>query len=131
MDQPEAKVPFTSERKLYTVREKANEEATKLFYDVFKHLTTLSTGSILLLATFIETMFPSPQWKFLIVLALISFIISIISAVLMMFFQASAVLVMKEITSRVERLSFGITMGSFLLGIISFVVFAVINFYQS
>jgi hypothetical protein len=117
------------ERQHYTVREKANEEANKLFYDVFKHLTTLSTGSILILATFLESFFTDPQWKALIVVSLVSFIVCIVSAVLMMFFQAGAVLVLKEQTNRVEKTSFFVTMASFLLGIISFVAFAVVNFY--
>jgi uncharacterized membrane protein len=117
------------ERQRYTVSEKANEEANKLFYDVFKHLTTLSTGSILILATLLETVFNEPQWLFLIVISLVSFILSIISAVRMMFFQASAVLVLKVETTRGEFVGFLITVGSFLLGIISFVVFAVRNFY--
>lgn len=118
-----------AERQRYTVSEKANEEANKLFYDVFKHLTTLSTGSILILATLLETVFTSPQWLFLIIIALVSFIVSIVSAVRMMFFQASAVLMLKVETTRGELAGFILTVGSFLLGIISFVIFAVRNFY--
>jgi hypothetical protein len=124
------KPPLKMVRRRYTVREKATEEANKLFYDVFKHLTTLSTGSILILATFIETLFPNPQGKFLIVLALISFIFSIIGAVLMMFFQASSVMTMRGEIIRAEKIGFGATIGTFLLGIISFVVFAAMNFYR-
>ena len=118
-----------SERQKYTVREKANEEANKLFYDVFKHLTTLSTGSILILASLLETLFSNPQWKFLIVVALFSFIVSIVSAVRMMFFQASAVLNLKDEVTLAEHVSFLVTVSSFLLGIISFVAFAIKNFY--
>jgi hypothetical protein len=129
-EEPQKKVVYNVERKLYTVREKANEEGTKLYYDLFKHLTTLSTGSILLLATLIESLFPNPQWRYLVVIALISFIISTLSAVLMMLFQAGAVLAMRAELSRGERVGFGITVASFLLGITCFVVFAALNFYR-
>jgi membrane protein involved in colicin uptake len=36
--------PF-SEKKEYSAKDKAYEEAAKLYYDANKHLTTLSTGS--------------------------------------------------------------------------------------
>ncbi len=111
---PEVSGP--SERQQYTVTEKANEEANKLFYDVFKHLTTLSPGSILILASLLETLFPRPQWRFLIVVALVSFIVSMVSAVRMMFFQASAVMDRRRDTTRGETVGFAITVGSFLLG---------------
>jgi hypothetical protein len=116
------------QRRHYTVSERANEEANKLYYDVFKHLTTLSTGSILILATFLESLFADPQWRVLIVVSLLSFVVSIVAAVLMMFFQAGAVLQLREAANRAEHTSFLITTGSFLLGIISFVVFAIRNF---
>jgi hypothetical protein len=124
-----AEVPDPSERQQYTVTERANEEANKLFYDVFKHLTTLSTGSILILASLLETLFPNPHWRFLIVIALVSFIVSTVSAVRMMFFQASAVMERRRETTRGEHVGFMITVASFLLGIGSFVVFAIMNFY--
>jgi hypothetical protein len=116
------------ERQHYTVKEKATEEANKLFYDVFKHLTTLSTGSILILVSLLELFFTAPQWKGLVVVSLSSFIVCIVGSVLMMFFQAGAVLVLKESTNRMEKTFFFMTMASFLLGIISFVGFAIINF---
>ncbi len=94
------------ERQQYTVTEKANEEANKLFYDVFKHLTTLSTGAILILASLLETLFARPQGRFLIVVALVSFIVSMVSAVRMMFFQASAVMDRRKDTTRGEIVGF-------------------------
>ena len=38
-------------------------EFRKLWSDYLKHLTTLSTGSILLIATFLEKLFSQPRWK--------------------------------------------------------------------
>jgi hypothetical protein len=39
---------------------KADEESVKMQYDGFKHLTTLNTGSILLLVAFLERVFSNP-----------------------------------------------------------------------
>lgn len=117
------------QRRNYTVKEKANEEASKLFFDAFKHLTTLSTGAILILATLIETVFPNPQWQFLIIIVLTGFIVSIVGAVRMMFSLAGSVMQLREQTTTAERIGFLITTLGFLTGITGFVVFAIRNFY--
>jgi len=52
-------------------------EGHKLDHDTYKHLTTLSTGSMLLLATFLEKVFQKPSWKFLVTAAFVSFIVSV------------------------------------------------------
>lgn len=112
----------------YTVRQKANEEGTKLRYDAMKHLTTLSTGSILLIVTFLEKLFATPKWKALIALALISFILSIITAYIAMVQLATLVVRLRDL--RVEKYVIATYVSSiaiFLLGIISLVVFALAN----
>ena len=63
----------------------ASLEGHKLDHDTYKHLTTLSTGSILLLATFLEKLFQKPSWKFLVSVALVSFITSVVASVSAMF----------------------------------------------
>jgi hypothetical protein len=123
----EMKVAEPNGRRDYTVKEKANEEASKLF--AFKHLTTLSTGAILILATLLETVFPNPQWSFLIIIVLTGFIVSTVGAVRMMFHVAGSVMELREQTTTAERVGFLITTLGFLVGIIGFVVFAVRNFY--
>ncbi|CAN5170235.1 hypothetical protein BH23BAC1_BH23BAC1_23080 [soil metagenome] len=114
--------------RVYTVKEKTLEEGNKLFYDVFKHLTTLSTGSILILVAFLENLFVNPQYKFLIAISLLCFIINTVGAARMMFFQAHAVMSLKESTDKMGKVSFMVTVSSFLIGITSFVVFALLNF---
>ena len=57
-------------------------ERYKALLDYSKQLTTLSTGSIVLIAGFIEKAFPSPEWETLTVLSLVAFMVSIISAVI-------------------------------------------------
>src|SRR5215212_9905047 len=57
-------------------------EQTKAFIEYFKHLATLSTGSIVLIAAFLEKLFAQPLWKGVIVLSLIGFIVSILSTII-------------------------------------------------
>ena len=63
----------------------AHRESAKLFYDLFKHVTTLSTGTIVVLATFIEKIFKSPVWLPLVVVTFAGLIVSVASALLAMF----------------------------------------------
>lgn len=65
-----------------TTSEILNVEHVKQQIDYVKHMTTLSTGSILLLATFLEKLFSKPLWKPFVVAAFCGFLISVISAVL-------------------------------------------------
>ena len=41
-------------------------EGNKLLYDTLKHLTTLCTGSIIILVAFLEKIFLNAEWKFLV-----------------------------------------------------------------
>ena len=79
--------------------ERAFEEGSKLFHDTFKHLTTLSTGSVLLIATFFEKS-NSPQWNILARLSLIGFTIATLGSVLLMLFLAKDVSIGKTDCAR-------------------------------
>ncbi len=59
-------------------------DSRKLHYDFFKHLTTLSTGSILLLVTFLEKIFQNPQWPRLIIWVICTFILVTLGSLLSM-----------------------------------------------
>lgn len=56
-------------------------ETAKAQIDYCKHMTTLSTGSIILLATFMEKLFANPCWKPLVVVSFIGFLLSVVSSV--------------------------------------------------
>jgi hypothetical protein len=60
-------------------------EFIKLATGFMDHLTTLDTGSILMMATFIEKLFRNPRWKFLVMLSFVAFTSSIVGAVLVNF----------------------------------------------
>lgn len=113
----------------YSIQQTAHEESWKLQYDIYKHLTTLSTASILLLVTFLEKLFAKPAWKGLVLVALISLLASIILSFIVMNLMASQVREM-EVDQRFVSRNLAviiIALGTFLLGIVSLIIFAVKN----
>src|SRR5687768_10984846 len=113
----------------YSIQQTAHEESWKLQYDIYKHLTTLSTGSILLLITFLEKLFAKPVWKGLVLIALCCLFASILTSFIVMNLMASQVREM-EVDQRFVKRNLTviiIALGTFLLGIISLIIFAVKN----
>ena len=98
-----------------------------------KHISTLSTGSILLLVTFLDKMFPEPQWKLLIGIAFLSFMVSIIFSVLTMVIHGN--LPLNSETQKIEKLMkraglfLVICLSAFITGLISLTMFGLINFF--
>ena len=115
----------------YTDEEKKEAEETKVMMDYLKHLTTLSTGSLLLLVTFIEKIFVHPEWKFLVVIAIGSFLVSIVSAVAAMTAHAATIHDSNP-GSGISLLGGSDLIGTwvgFLIGICSLAVFALRNLW--
>lgn len=107
--------------------------------DYFKHLATLSTGSIFLQILLLEKVFTQPKWKALIASSLISFTLCIIGTVVAYTFALTRSVATRNTglrlwrlsTTRVilEFLSLGITWLGFLVGIIALTTFALKNLY--
>ena len=57
-------------------------EIVKQQIEYIKQITTLSTGSILLLAAFLEKLFSKPLWKAAVVVSFVGFLVSVISAII-------------------------------------------------
>jgi len=113
----------------YTVQQTAHQESWKLQYDIYKHLTTLSTGSILLLITFLEKLFDKPLWTWLVPLALCCLFASILASFIVMNLMASQVREM-EVDQRFVRRNLTaiiLALSTFSLGIVSLIIFAVKN----
>ena len=100
--------------------------------DFMKHLGTLSTGSIVLLATFLERLFSNPLWKPVVVVALAGFTASILGTVgwhLLSILHVSAVrarrsgLVMPSVSIPV----IGASLGGFVVGVVALAAFAIRN----
>ena len=114
-------------------------EGRKLFYDALKHLTTLSTGSIILLATFLEKIFSNPECKILIGITFVGFAISIISTVVLMFIFSGLVARSDSLAgsdtppskgiSKIFNICSIVSVASFVLAMLSLVIFSLINFY--
>lgn len=56
-------------------------EREKIHIEYMKHLTTLSTGSIILITTFLEKLFVTPLWKPILITSIMGFMVSILSSV--------------------------------------------------
>ena len=128
-------------------------EGSKLLHDTFKHLTTLSTGSILLMVTLIQNLFKDRslselQGTVLIGLSFAAFIVSMLSATALMiiigdqlrgreFYERLPDSIWTrdffrrffQTELRLGALFISICVPSFLLGIVFLVVFVLLNFY--
>jgi hypothetical protein len=121
-------------------------ESGKLLHDTYKHLTTLSTGCIVLLSTFLEKLFQKPDWRFLVVVAFTSFVVSVVASVVAMFGNSSLMHAQEFSTSlkvdeqrvfldveitRLRKLALivvPLSCGGFLIGVVALALFGVKNF---
>jgi hypothetical protein len=128
-------------------------EGSKLLHDTFKHLTTLSTGSILLMVTLIQSLFNDRSLNELrgtifIGLSFACFILAMLSATAIMiiigdqlrgreFYERLPGTIWTrgffrgffQTELRLGALFVSICVPSFLLGIVFLVVFVLLNFY--
>jgi hypothetical protein len=126
-DNPEATL------KDYTPHLKAFEEGLKSFYDLFKHITTISTGSVVLIITFLEKLFANPAWKGLVTASFGFLTLSVVASLTTMFFLSRTIGQLGKMPKRAEpffEASMIVTITSFLIGITCLVVFAVKNLYR-
>lgn len=100
--------------------------------DFYKHLTSLSTASVILIATFLEKAFPDPEWSGLVNVSLGAFSVSVVGCAIM---YALAVLdtdselsLHKQMPTRwVSWLPITAGLGGFFLGIAALAAFAMHN----
>jgi hypothetical protein len=105
----------------------------------FRHLATLSTGSIFLQMFLLEKVFAHPKWKLLIAVSLVSFTLCIVGAVVAQTFALTRSTAIRRSVSLwrfsiarliVESLSVGTTWVAFLLGVVALTTFALRNLYS-
>ena len=105
-------------------------EYLKAVIDHFKHLTTLSSGFILVMATFVENFFQQPDWQVLFVVAFVCFILSTLFSVIGQALYIDLVANLARWRTRNARLNQAVTVAAwalFMLGILTLVVFTVKN----
>lgn len=110
-------------------------ESLKLDHETFKHLTTVSTGSILILAAFLEKSFKEPELKWLIPLTFLALIVAAYTSVVQMF-RISHAGVLRDAGMANQRrwkprLIAILSCGCFLLGMLCLSVFVTWNFWRS
>ncbi len=119
--------------------EKANEslfEGRKLIFDALKHLTTLSTGSIVLMTTFIDKLFKQPEWNIFIGASYIGFSLTVILSVYAMFLIGIQRIGRYDPQARFGKTEMIVGSGSiilafafFALSVLFLSLFAMKNFY--
>jgi amino acid permease len=105
-------------------------EVYKANIDYAKHLTTLSTGSIVLLTVFAEKVFPAPVWKAAAAASIVGFMISILGGLIVhtVFVRAMAMRGQADWAAEFagQSMVWMLWLG-FLIGILSLAVFAIAN----
>lgn len=107
-------------------------ESSKLFFDLFKHLTTLSAGSIVVLTGLLSTLFSNTEWKWLIITTLGAFVITTLSSIVAMFFMASMIkgdTNMSLLSTKMVTNCILVTGGSFVISLLMLIVFATKNIF--
>lgn len=114
-------------------REKRAVESHKLIYDVFKHLTTLSTGAVVLLATLLDKAPRDPGVRWLVGVSMGAFMWSVLCSVAMMFSTATTVVPDDRPrggkTAALNALIVG-AIGAFVAGVLALVVFTISNLWR-
>ena len=112
--------------------QEALKEGEKLSFESMKHVTTLTTSSLVLLVAFLEKLFKDQRnWKPLVVVTFASFIVSIICSVSSMLQSANFVRTTGKIDKlalSVKRFMYNIALVTFVVGLVSLVMFALKNF---
>ena len=108
----------------------ARREGLKLFYDVFKHLTTLSSGSILVLVTFLGRAGQQPAFRPLVALSFIGFLVASVASIIVMLSTARTIR-RNEMTDQLPdltgNLAYLVAVVGFAVGVISLSIFGYKN----
>lgn len=100
--------------------------------DFYKHLTTLSTASVILIATFLDKVFPNPEWRDLVNISLSGFAVSVVGCAIMYSLAVldtdSELSLHKQMPTRwVGWLPITAGLGGFFVGIAALAAFAIHN----
>jgi hypothetical protein len=116
------------EKMIQDNKEKKQEEFSART-DYLKHITTLSAGSIILIATFLGNVFRAPIWKPAIVIALVGFMVGIIAATVsytIVLLNQSSSTKLRWLT-KVNFFLVLLILSGFMVGLVGTGIFAIIN----
>jgi hypothetical protein len=111
--------------------EKTMTEFYKAVSDHLKHITTLSSGFVVIMAAFLKDIFPTPVWKGLVPVSFGAFALAIICSVAAQAFFVDYIRRPTEERTLNRRITDVATLGTwifFLLGTLTLIVFAIRNF---
>jgi hypothetical protein len=104
-------------------------EGLRSWYDAMKHLSTLCTGTLVLLVSFVEKIFPpAPKWKLLFPVVLVFLLISVFTALLCMLYISEILSTNNHNRINRARGSYLVSLASFFIGLLILVVFSIKNF---
>ncbi|MBK8464569.1 MAG: hypothetical protein IPL32_01945 [Chloracidobacterium sp.] len=110
-------------------------EDYKAIQDYLKHMTTLSAGSIVIIATFLEKIIQNPTEKWLVIISLGAFLLSILSSMIVYTIAIVDDPLSGDDMSLSTALgviaSLSLTCIGFFVGILSLAIFAIVNLYPS
>lgn len=104
-----------------------HDEEVKLMFEHTKHITTLSAGSIVAIVTFYEKLGAQKDWKILIAVSLMSFVISIVSGLLAQIGTIDAFKLEDNEKDIPTAISFAACWGFFSIAMISLCIYGVKN----
>lgn len=93
-------------------------EAQKVVFDYLKHITTLDTGSIVLLTVLLDKFFETPEWKGLVIVTFAGLMVSIIALTFSAFGIIRSIRTPRNIPIALVKF----TSWTYILGIVSFIV---------
>jgi len=133
-------------------RHKDDLENIKKLHEIqtnyFKHITTISIGSILITVAFLEKLFSSPSWPIIFFVSVFFFALSIAGSLFAMSEIGSTIEILtkiqqkshedkpksewEEVQKKQRRINCyeSLLKYSFLIGLVSFLIFAAINFFD-
>jgi hypothetical protein len=81
-----------------------NQDIAKYVADFHKHLTTLSTGTLVLLSSFVDKLFHTPKWKALVVVTMLGLLSTIVCCIYSYWLHLSSVEKDEKLGLRQKRL---------------------------
>ena len=116
-----------------TDEKKAQQESFKLLFEVYKHITTLSSGTIVILTTFLDKIFKYPKLTHLIAISIACFLLSLITSLPVMVDLAEEQQISrksKRFNSNYRRFIYSLSPTTFVFGTLCLTMFAIINLYK-
>jgi hypothetical protein len=113
-----------------------NVDSRKVILDSEKHLVTVSSASLVLLATFLKDLFRDPKWDILVGITFGAFLLTLLAGVYVLMFYPLVLINaenkdedMQKFMYKSNAIFYIISMLCFFVGVASLALFGLRNFY--